>query len=99
MKHLFVLGTVAGLVGMAVAAKTALTDAFASATGENVHLVGRVGESADACIRARAYSDWARGAMYEECVNAFRTHWDDRVGWQNEYWAGPRSSGSAPEGR
>ena len=24
--------------------------------------------------------------MYEECVNAFRTHYDDRAGWQNEYW-------------
>ena len=86
MKHLFVFGIAAGMAGMAVAAQTALTDAFAPATGGNVHLAGRGGESADACIRARAYSDWARGAMYEECVNAFRTHWDDRVGWQNEYW-------------
>ena len=83
MKHLLVFGTVAGLAGMAVAAQTALTDAIAPATGGNVHLAGRAGESADACIRARAYSDWARGDMYEECVNAFRTHWDDRVGWQN----------------
>ncbi len=52
-------------------------------------LQGRVGESADACLRARAYSDWARGPMYAECVNSFRTHWDDtdgRAGWQNEYW-------------
>ena len=41
------------------------------------------------CIRARCYSDWARGPMYEEAANAFRTHWDDTVGfggWQNEYW-------------
>ena len=52
-------------------------------------LLGRAGEAADACIRARADSDWARGPMYEECVNSFRTHWDDtegRAGWQNEYW-------------
>ena len=52
-------------------------------------LRGRAGEYADACIHARAYSDWARGPMLEECVNSFRTHWDDtdgRAGWQNEYW-------------
>ena len=52
-------------------------------------LLGRAGEAADACIRARAYSDWARGPMYDECANSFRTHWDDtegRAGWQNEYW-------------
>ena len=84
MKNLFILGIVSGMA--AVAATPAVKDAFAPATGGNVHLAGRAGESADACIRARAYSDWARGAMYEECVNAFRTHWDDRVGWQNEYW-------------
>ena len=52
-------------------------------------LLGRAGEAADTCIRARACSDWARGPMYEEAVNSFRTHWDDaegRAGWQNEYW-------------
>ena len=53
-------------------------------------LLGRAGDAADACLRARAYSDWARGPMYEECVNSFRTHWDDTnpngPGWQNEYW-------------
>ena len=55
----------------------------------DTRLLGRVGDSADACLRARAYSDWSRGPMYEECVNSFRTHWDDtdgRAGWQNEYW-------------
>jgi len=54
-----------------------------------VRLEGAAGAAADACIRARAYSTWARGEMYEECVNAFRTHDDDRgnrCGWQNEYW-------------
>lgn len=58
--------------------------------GATAHLLGQVGTAADTCIRARAYSDWARGPMYEECVNAFRTHWDDArgddCGWQNEYW-------------
>ena len=85
MKKLCVLGAAAGMAA-AVAAAPAVKDAFAPATDGAVHLAGHAGESADACIRARAYSDWARGAMYEECVNAFRTHWDDRVGWQNEYW-------------
>ena len=54
-----------------------------------VRLEGRAGLSADRCLNARVYSDWARGDMYEECVNSFRTHWDDsngHVGWQNEYW-------------
>ena len=56
----------------------------------DARLLGRAGAAADACLRARAYSDWARGPMYEECVNSFRTHWDDTnpdgPGWQNEYW-------------
>ena len=55
----------------------------------DARLLGRVGDSANACLQARAYSDWAHGPMYEECVNSFRTHWDDtdgRAGWQNEYW-------------
>ena len=54
---------------------------------EDVKLGGVAGEYADQCIRMRAYSDWAKGDMYEECVNAFRTHWDDMWGaWQGEYW-------------
>lgn len=60
---------------------------------DDVKLLGRTGADADRCVRARAYSDWARGAMYEECVKSFRTHDDDRNaekqgwgGWQNEYW-------------
>ncbi len=55
----------------------------------DARLLGHAGVAADTCIRARAYSDWARGPMYGECVNSFRTHWDDtdgRAGWQNEYW-------------
>ena len=56
----------------------------------DTRLLGLAGESADACLRARAYSDWARGPMVDECVNSFRTHWDDTnpdgPGWQNEYW-------------
>ena len=64
-------------------------DFLAPCTLGNTRLLGRAGAMADACIRARAYSDWARGPMYEECVNSFRTHWDDtegHAGWQNEYW-------------
>ena len=55
-------------------------------------LRGRVGDHADSCIRARAYSDWAREPMIQEAENAFHTHWDDSPdggrgsGWQNEYW-------------
>ena len=55
----------------------------------DVSLRGRSGRAADACIRSRVDSPWARGTMYEEAVNAFRTHWDDLRGgggWQNEYW-------------
>ena len=56
----------------------------------DARLLGRAGDATDACLRARAYSDWARGPMYDECVNSFRTHWDDTnpdgPGWQNEYW-------------
>ncbi|MBR0056259.1 MAG: glycoside hydrolase family 127 protein, partial [Kiritimatiellae bacterium] len=56
----------------------------------DARLLGRTGAAADACLRARAYSDWARGPMYGECVDSFRTHWDDTnpdgPGWQNEYW-------------
>ncbi|MDO5320213.1 MAG: glycoside hydrolase family 127 protein [bacterium] len=64
-------------------------DAFQSPGLSAVRLTGQAGTSADACIRTRAYSNWARGKMYEECVNAFRTHYDDQGGaswWQNEYW-------------
>ncbi len=64
-------------------------DAYAPPALGNVKLKGVPGMRTDACIRARAYSDWARGDMYDEAVNAFKTHWDDegtRSGWQNEYW-------------
>lgn len=55
----------------------------------DVMLCGRAGRAVDACIQSRVDSSWARGAMYEEAVTAFRTHWDDLRGgggWQNEYW-------------
>ena len=71
---------------VALAGLTAFADVFTAPAVKDVRLQGLAGASADACIRTRAYSDWARGDMYEECVNAFRTHYDDRVGWQNEYW-------------
>ena len=70
-------------------------DALKMADWREVRLAGAVGEAADRCIAERTGSDWARGDMYEECVNAFRTHWDDLGvkgkggawgGWQNEYW-------------
>ena len=54
-----------------------------------VRLEGLVGVSAERCINARARSEWAQGALYDEAVEAFRTHADDRGeygGWQNEYW-------------
>ena len=54
---------------------------------KDTRLLGRVGACADTVIRARAYSDWARGLMYDECVQAFASGYDDREhGWQNEYW-------------
>ena len=71
---------------VALAGLTAFADVFTAPAVKDVRLQGLAGASADACIRTRAYSDWARGDMYEECVNAFRTHYDDKVGWQNEYW-------------
>jgi hypothetical protein len=84
-KTIISTAVLAGVAGAAFAG-TAVQDAIAPAAVRDVRLSGRAGESADACIRARAYSDWARGDMYEECVNAFRIHKDDRGGWQNEYW-------------
>ena len=65
-------------------------DSLTPSAAGDMKVLGHAGESADACLRARAYSDWARGPMYDECVNSFRTHWDDTnpggPGWQNEYW-------------
>ena len=53
----------------------------------DVTLGGVAGDSMTRCLEARAYSEWARGPMYAECADAFRTGWDDRNhGWQNEYW-------------
>ena len=66
MRHLIVMGAAAGAVGLAMAAAPAVEDMFPPAAVKDVRLAGRAGESADACIRARAYSSWARGDMYEE---------------------------------
>lgn len=69
-----------------------LPGALSPAGPGDARLFGPAGAAADACIRARALSDWARGPMYDEAENAFRTHWDDDPrggqgwGWQNEYW-------------
>ncbi len=38
----------------------------------------------DARLLGRAWSDWARGPMYDECVNSFRTHWCFNV-WGRKY--------------
>ena len=69
---------------------------------------GRVGEKFDALVRARCTGEAANGHIYEETVNAFRTHYDDlstpgRGYWQGEYWgkftlsqiAGARYAGDA----
>jgi DUF1680 family protein len=67
----------------------AARDVYDFPAAGDVAVSGRVGLAIDECIRSRADSDWARGPMYEEAVNAFRTHWDDLKsgsGWQNEYW-------------
>lgn len=62
-------------------------DLFESVKLGDVRLNGIPGSYAESCIRTRAYSDWARGRLYEEAANSFRTHWDDRNNsWQNEYW-------------
>ena len=77
------------LVGAACSCAAVFGDAFTAPELSSVRLAGVAGASAAACLQSRAYSAWARGEMYEECVNAFRTHWDDkpgRTGWQNEYW-------------
>ena len=72
--------------------RDAIPDALSPCAAGDVRLLGQAGAAADTCLRARAFSDWARGPMYEEAVNAFRTHWDDDPrggagwGWQNEYW-------------
>ncbi len=63
-------------------------------------LEGAHGAKAAAYIQERVLSDEAKGEIYEEAVNAFRTHYDDtfdhpeRSGWergkkglwQGEYW-------------
>jgi len=77
------------LVGVVCSSAAVFGDAFTAPALSSTRLSGLAGASAAACLQARAYSAWARGEMYEECVNAFRTHWDDkpgRTGWQNEYW-------------
>ena len=72
--------------------ENALRDALSPCAAGDAKLLGPAGEAAGACLRARVFSDWARGPMYDEAENAFRTHWDDDPrggggwGWQNEYW-------------
>ena len=67
--------------------------------GIKVTLEGAVGRKMDALCLKRAYGSEAKGRIYDEAVNAFRTHYDDTrkagVGeawtqgkglWQGEYW-------------
>ena len=46
-------------------------------TGDFIRLEGRIGEKARLCFDARVFSDEAHGPIYNEAVNAFRTHFDD----------------------
>ena len=83
-KRLFRLVSI-GVLATAMSSESVL--AASSVKGDFSRLLGRAGMRADAVIRARAYSEWARGKMYEECERAFSTGFDDRNhGWQNEYW-------------
>ena len=76
----------AGTITICLAAAVA-GNVFEMVGPSEVELKGVAGGYADRCIRARAYSGWARGDMYGECENAFTTHQDDEWGtWQGEYW-------------
>ena len=46
-------------------------------TGDFIRLEGRIGEKARRYFDARIFSGEAHGPIYEEAVNAFRTHFDD----------------------
>lgn len=66
----------------------------------DVRLDGPVSEKMAALIKERVTGNDARGKIYDEAVNAFRTHYDDNHGnlgwngkngppeglWQGEYW-------------
>lgn len=71
--------------------------ATAASAFPTAHLGGLPGRKLDALLAERAFSPFARGACYEETVNAFRTHYDDvhppyewhaadSGTWQGEYW-------------
>ena len=81
------LCSLATACGLAAAMAAGSARAVPSDRRDFSRLLGRAGMRADAVIRARAYSDWARGKMYDECEHAFASGYDDREhGWQNEYW-------------
>ena len=84
MLALSALSSFAAFAGGIVAEQTALPL-------EKVTLQGPVGEKMDALFAARALSAKAQGKIFNEAVNAFRTHWDDTHDpghgyWQGEYW-------------
>jgi len=89
MKRMFAAGFFSLMSCLNLRAGDCVRDELVSPDLGCVRLMGRAGDSADRCLQSRVYSDWAKGDMYEECVNSFRTHWDDsdgHVGWQSEYW-------------
>ena len=68
----------------------AVTRPFCTFTGAEGRKIGRF-------LQARVFGPDARGRIYEEAANAFRTHWDDchpdegwmkkdKGMWQGEYW-------------
>lgn len=82
-----VLLSVSLLTSCRTEVKDAVRNELTPSRVQDTRLLGRSGSMADAVISARAYSQWARGAMYDEAEHAFATHEDDRInGWQNEYW-------------
>lgn len=71
--------------------------AVAAGAEVQVRLEGPVAKKMDALFLKRVFGSEAQGRIYDEAVNAFRTHYDDtRTGdmgwtkgkglWQGEYW-------------
>lgn len=78
-------GALAALVGACL-----MSDLIVAPELGRVSVGGFPGMRMDAALNERVFSHHARTTVYEEAVNAFRTHEDDRdpkrAGWQNEYW-------------
>jgi hypothetical protein len=53
----------------------------------DVSVLGAPGALFQASLDARVFSAKARGEIYDDAVNAFETHYDEKhLTWQNEYW-------------